>query len=153
MTTGFIAPEKLRETLQNILTNVIDLSLLGKQAHWNVVGPNFRSLHLAFDDVVDIARDASDDFAERMRAIGGIPDGRNQTVASQSALSQFPEGEVNGSKAVDLIVNAIEAVVGGMRKVFDDVDEADPTTADLLNDYIAKFEQQAWFLASVNREA
>lgn len=153
MTTGFVAPTHLREALQTILTNTLDLAMVGKQAHWNVVGPNFRSLHLAFDDVVDIARSGADDFAERLRAVGAIPDGRTATVAEATSLPAFPEGEINGSKAVELMVSSIETVVGHMRKVFDDVDAADPTSADLLNDYIASLEQQAWFLASVIREA
>lgn len=151
MTTGFVAPTDLRNTLQTVLVNLIDLSVAGKQAHWNVIGPNFRDLHLAFDEVVDIAREGSDEVAERMRAIQAVPDGRSGTVAEDTALPTFPAGEIAGREAVDLMVSAIEAVVSHMRKVFDDVDDADPTSADLLNDYIARLEQQAWFIASVNR--
>ena len=32
--------------LQQTLVDLIDLSLVAKQAHWNVVGRNFRSVHL-----------------------------------------------------------------------------------------------------------
>jgi hypothetical protein len=32
--------------LQSMLVELIDLALIGKQAHWNVEGPHFRSLHL-----------------------------------------------------------------------------------------------------------
>ena len=31
------------ETLQDTLADLIDLSLTAKQAHWNIVGPRFRS--------------------------------------------------------------------------------------------------------------
>nr|WP_306420756.1 ferritin-like domain-containing protein [Arthrobacter sp. JCM 19049] len=71
---GFVATEELRDALQSVLVNLIDLQLVGKQAHWNIVGPNFRDLHLNLDEVVDIARKGSDEIAERMRALHATPD-------------------------------------------------------------------------------
>lgn len=38
----------------------IDLQLVGKHAHWNIVGPNFRELHLNLDEVVAIARECAE---------------------------------------------------------------------------------------------
>jgi len=49
--------------LQATLAELIDLTLIGKQAHWNVVGPNFRSIHLQLDEIVDAARLSSDRVA------------------------------------------------------------------------------------------
>jgi len=33
--------------LQATLVELIALSLIGKQLHWNIVGPGFRELHLS----------------------------------------------------------------------------------------------------------
>ncbi|MCZ4141893.1 DNA starvation/stationary phase protection protein, partial [Escherichia coli] len=66
---GFVAPEVLRDSLQTVLVQLLDLQLVGKQIHWNVVGPNFRDLHQNLDEIVDIARRGSDEIAERMRAL------------------------------------------------------------------------------------
>ena len=38
--------------LQASLVDLVDLSLIGKQAHWNVIGKNFRSIHLQLDELV-----------------------------------------------------------------------------------------------------
>lgn len=38
--------ERTAEALQLCLFDLVDLALLGKQAHWNVVGAHFRSVHL-----------------------------------------------------------------------------------------------------------
>ena len=54
--------------LNRNLALAIDLERQAKQAHWNVVGTNFRDLHLQLDELVDFARGGSDTIAERMRA-------------------------------------------------------------------------------------
>ena len=64
------------EALQGALVDLVDLSLVAKQVHWNVVGPRFRSVHLQLDEVVSTARKHSDTVAERASAIGVTPDGR-----------------------------------------------------------------------------
>lgn len=149
---GFEAPASLAENLQAVLVDLTALSLVGKQAHWNIVGANFRDLHLNLDEVVSIARTGSDDVAERMRALWATPDGRPAVVAADSTLPQFPQGEVSTHEAIDLIVTAIDATVGTMRRVHDAVDEADPTSADILHEYIKSLEQQAWFIGAETRE-
>ena len=45
----------------------------------------------------------------------------------------------------------MEATVATMRTVHDEVDEADPTTADIFHEFIASLEQQAWFLSAETR--
>jgi starvation-inducible DNA-binding protein len=45
------AKQKSAAELQTVLVDLIDLGLQGKQAHWNVVGPQFRTLHLELDEV------------------------------------------------------------------------------------------------------
>ena len=53
---GFQPSQQLVQNLQRILVDLIELHLQGKQAHWNVVGTNFRDLHLQLDELVDFAR-------------------------------------------------------------------------------------------------
>ena len=140
----------LSNNLQAVLADLIELHIQGKQAHWNIVGTNFRDLHLQLDEIVDSARQFADDTAERMRALHALPDGRSSTVAESTSLAQFPEGLISTKDAIERIVAALEAAVGTMRKVHDEVDEEDPTTADLLHEFIAKLEQYAWMVNAEN---
>ena len=78
--------EAIGAELQDVLVELIDLSLLGKQAHWNLYGPNFRSLHLQLDELVDEWRTASDEVAERAVALGHSPDGQSRTIAERTEL-------------------------------------------------------------------
>jgi starvation-inducible DNA-binding protein len=148
----FYAPPSLPENLQKVLVDLIELHLQGKQAHWNVVGTNFRDLHLQLDEIVDAAREASDTIAERMRALNAIPDGRSDTVTASTTLPALPPAELNTTDTVDLVTTRIYAAVDTIRTVHDDVDAADPSSADLLHEIVDDMEKAAWMLKSENRK-
>jgi starvation-inducible DNA-binding protein len=131
------ASPTLTTNLQAVLVDLIELHVQGKQAHWNIVGTNFRDLHLQLDEIIEAAREFADDLAERMRALHALPDGRSSTVSKSTSLAEFPNGLINTKDAIERIVAALEAAVGTMRKVHDEVDEEEPTTADLLQAFIA----------------
>jgi starvation-inducible DNA-binding protein len=149
---NFTASPGLAADLQRVLVDLIELHLQGKQAHWNVIGTNFRDLHLQLDELVDAAREASDTLAERMRALDAVPDGRSDTVAATTSLPQFPADEQNTADVVDLVTNSVYAAVDTARDVHDDVDAADPSTADLLHQIIDTLEKLAWMIKAENRK-
>ncbi|KZE42937.1 Dps family protein [Microbacterium sp. T32] len=150
---GFQASEKLTDSLQAVLVDLIELSIQGKQAHWNVVGKNFRDTHLQLDEIIDAAREFSDTVAERMRSLHALPDGRSDTIAETTTLPEFPQGEVDTAEVVDLITERIDATVGTVRDVHDDVDEEDPTSADILHSILERLEQLSWMVSAENRVA
>lgn len=149
---GFTASPEFAAHLQQVLVDLIELHLQGKQAHWNVVGTNFRDLHLQLDELVDFARVGSDTIAERMRALDTVPDGRSDTVAATTSLPEFPAYERSTGDVVDLITVRIHAAVDTMRAVHDAVDAEDPTTADVLHQLIDGLEKLAWLIKSENRK-
>src|ERR1700752_2013030 len=149
---NFTASSSLVENLQRVLVDLVELHLQGKQAHWNVIGTNFRDLHLQLDELVDAARDASDTIAERTRALDSVPDGRSDTVAATTSLPQFPAHEVNTGDVVDLVTARTYATVDTIRDVHDAVDAVDPSTSDLLHEVIDSLEKLAWMIKSENRK-
>jgi starvation-inducible DNA-binding protein len=149
---NFTASSSLAENLQRVLVDLIELHLQGKQAHWNVIGTNFRDLHLQLDELVDSAREGSDTIAERMRALDAVPDGRSDTVAVTTTLLPFPAGERNTAEVVDLITSRTYAAVDTLRTVHDAVDAEDPSTADILHEQIDGLEKLAWLIKSENRK-
>lgn len=150
---GFQASEKLTDSLQAVLVDLIELSIQGKQAHWNVVGKNFRDTHLQLDEIIEAAREFSDTIAERMRSLHALPDGRSDTIAETTTLPEFPQGEVDTAEVVDLITERIDATVGTVREVHDDVDDEDPTSADILHSILERLEQLSWMVSAENRVA
>jgi starvation-inducible DNA-binding protein len=148
---GFTASTALAGNLQRVLVDLIALHMTAKQAHWNVVGPNFRDIHLLLDEITDTAREHSDTIAERMRALHAVADGRLKTVTQTTSLPDFPPGEKSTTEVVDLMTDQIQHLAATVRAVHDDVDREDPATADLLHAVIDDMEKQAWMMAMENR--
>ncbi|WP_371655062.1 MULTISPECIES: Dps family protein [unclassified Streptomyces] len=132
------------DALQGALVDLVDLSLVAKQVHWNVVGPRFRSVHLQLDEVVDTARLHSDTVAERAAALGVTPDGRAATVASSSAIGKVPTGWIKDGDAVRILVDALGAVITRMRERVGSTGDPDPVSQDVLIGLTADLEKHAW---------
>jgi starvation-inducible DNA-binding protein len=132
------------DALQGALVDLVDLSLVAKQVHWNVVGPRFRSVHLQLDDVVDTARQHSDTVAERASAVGVNPDGRSRTLAKTTAIDSVPDGWIKDVEAVRVLVDALRVVIDRMRERIEATDEPDPISQDILITLTADLEKHAW---------
>ena len=143
-------PTVARE-LQATLVDLIDLSLQGKQAHWNVIGKDFRSLHLHLDEMLAEYRLWSDEVAERLVTIGISPDGRASTVAGSTGVPAFPEGLVKDSEVVRLFVERLEKVALLMRERIKMVGDEDPITQDLFIQVGGGLEKQKWMVQAQMR--
>ncbi len=138
--------ESVSALLQANLTNLIDLALLMKQAHWCVVGPNFRSVHLQLDEIIETVRAASDEVAERISTLGIAPDGRSPVVASQSRLEDYPDGFVQVGATVRLVADAIKATIDELRNAIEKLAELDPVSEDLCIQITGPLEKHLWML-------
>lgn len=147
-------PDKEREiagtALQGTLVDLLDLSLVAKQAHWNLYGPRFRSIHLQLDEVVTTAREYADTVAERA-ALGVSPDGRAGTIAATSGLPEYAPGWTKDVDAVEALVKAFSAVIGRVRERIEATGPADAVTEDLLIGLAADLEKQSWMFQAENR--
>ncbi|MFF4716319.1 Dps family protein [Streptomyces eurythermus] len=138
------------EALQGALMDLVDLALTGKQIHWNIVGPRFRSIHLQLDEVVASARAHSDTVAERASALGVPPDGRAVTVASGSGIKTAPAGWIKDTDAVSAMVDALGSVITRMRERVTATEAPDPVSQDLLIAITADLEKHHWMFQAEN---
>jgi starvation-inducible DNA-binding protein len=132
------------EALQGALVDLIELSLVAKQAHWNLVGRNFRSIHLALDEVVDSSRLFMDTVAERAIAVGVNPDGQTHALAQQSKVAPLEVGYVQVDKVIAYVVDVLAPMIARFRERMEATESADPVTQDLLIAIIAELEKTHW---------
>ena len=62
--------EAIADGLKKVLADSYTLYLQTHNFHWNVTGPQFRELHLMFEEHYTELAVAVDDIAERIRTIG-----------------------------------------------------------------------------------
>lgn len=134
--------------LQSNLSDLIDLSLQGKQAHWNLVGPHFRSVHLELDEIIAAARNGSDEVAERIATLGASPDGRVGQVDSETRLDAFPGGFQTVEATVTAYSDRLALTIEGLRTSIATLDDLDPISQDMLISISSQFEKQLWMLQS-----
>lgn len=138
------------EALQGALLDLVDLSLVAKQLHWNVHGPRFRTLHFQLDEVVDTARAYSDTVAERAAALGIPPDGRAPSVTNGSTLERVAPGPQRDTEVVRVMLAALATLVGASRERMASVSGVDPVTEDVFIRLTADLEKHRWMFAAEN---
>jgi starvation-inducible DNA-binding protein len=132
------------KALQGTLVDLVDLHLMAKQAHWNVTGRFFRSVHQQLDELVTTARNFADEVAERSAALGVPPDARARTVAEDSNVPDIHKGWKDTREVVEHVVEALGKVIQRIRARIDETDKTDQVTHDLLTGLSHSLEKAHW---------
>jgi starvation-inducible DNA-binding protein len=135
-------------TLQKLLPELVALSLDAKQAHWNVTGPGFLSLHALTDEIAADARSWADRIAERAVAAGvdhGFAvDARPGTVAGVAGL--FATGRLTDHEAITDLIVTIERVASIARDALGDLERTDPFAHNLTLEILEGLDRYRWML-------
>ena len=134
------------DLLQQTLVELIDLALQAKQAHWNVVGPNFKPLHEQLDEFTHEYRAWYDEVAERLAAIGVAPDGRSTTVAANTPLDQLPVGQLADRDVLAAFDERIALVARAVNKRAEEIGEHDLPSQDMLIAIATGLDKQLWMI-------
>lgn len=137
--------EANRKALQPILAGLISLSLDVKQLHWNVVGPNFRAVHLQLDEIYALVQDSIDSVAERLSTTGHSPQGTAKTAAEADGIS-LPQGFIQDRDALELASVRVKETANSIRDLMAPIEDVDTVTADLLHTVCDGLEKQHWML-------
>lgn len=143
--------EAIAEGLKHLLADSYTLYLQTHNFHWNVTGPQFRELHLMFEEHYTELAVAVDDVAERIRTLGVAAPGTYKAFAELSAIEEV-DGVPEASEMVSLLLKAHEQVVKTCRDVLVKAQEADDeSTAALVSDRMRVHEKTAWMLRALHQ--
>ena len=138
--------EGVGQELQATLLELLDLSLIGRQLHWTVVGPLFGPLHLQLDELVESWRELSDTVAERAVALGFIPDGQAEAVAAESQLAPVARDSLEDHVVVRDLTHRVAEVSERVRNRMNRLGDADVASQDVLIEVVRELEKQQWML-------
>lgn len=141
--------ENIANGLSNLLADSYTLYLLTHNFHWNVTGPQFRELHLMFEEHYTELATAVDEIAERIRTLGFPAPGSYKAFAELSSIAEV-EGVPSAAQMITLLTLAHEQVVVTCRQVLKTAQNADDeSSASLISDRMAIHEKTAWMLRSM----
>ncbi|SDM24868.1 MULTISPECIES: Dps family protein [Maricaulis] len=116
--------------------------------HWNVTGPRFHDLHLLFEQQYNELWLATDDIAERVRALDFKAPASYAAMAAAATVNSEGKAQKADVMIADLL-RGHEAVVATIRKALElAAEHGDDATADVLSPRLTTHEKYAWMLRS-----
>ncbi len=139
----------IAEGLKSLLADSYTLYLQTHNFHWNVTGPQFRELHLMFEEHYTELATAVDEIAERIRTLGVAAPGTYKAFAEYSSVKEI-EGVPPANDMVGILMQGHEQVVRTARRILVVAQEAaDESTASLVSDRMREHEKTAWMLRAM----
>ena len=141
--------QKVAEGLKILLASSYTLYLQTHNFHWNVTGPQFRELHLLFEEQYTELATAVDEIAERIRTLGDTAPGTYKAFAELSVVKEI-EGTPSAPHMVETLQAAHEHVVKVSRTILKTAQEADDeSSVALISDRMRVHEKTAWMLRAM----
>ena len=142
---------QIAEGLKRLLADSYTLYLQTHNFHWNVEGPQFRELHLMFEEHYTELAMAVDEVAERIRTLDVAAPGTYKEFARLSSIEEV-DGVPDGRTMVDLLTKGHEQVVKTCRDVLRLAQAGDDeSSAALASDRMRIHEKTAWMLRALNK--
>ena len=142
---------EIADGLKKLLADSYTLYLQTHNFHWNVTGPQFRELHLMFEEHYTELSVAVDDIAERIRTLDIAAPGTYKEFAALSSITEV-EGVPSSEQMVKLLTQGHEQVIRTCRNVLKTAQQADDeSTASLVSDRMRLHEKTAWMLRATQK--
>lgn len=141
--------EQLAMHLVGVLADTYTLYNSTQVCHWNVEGPNFKSLHDLFEEQYTDLAGAVDMIAERLRAIDYYTPGTLADLRASTRVEQ-PESFRDTTAMIRHLIEGNQLTAHRLRATLQAAeDQADEATADMLIERLRVHEKSIWMLRSL----
>ena len=138
------------EQLGKLLADEFVLYTKTLNAHWNVEGPDFHSMHVYFEAQYKQLQELVDTVAERMRVLGHYAPGTMKKFLALTHLTEFSEAKNDSLSYIKELLKDHESIIEYIRGNIetDAEDFKDATTSDFITGIAEEHEKMAWMLRS-----
>lgn len=144
---GDNAKKALIDSMNGLLADYFTLYLKTKNYHWHVAGPQFRDLHLMFDEQAAELFALTDIIAERVRKNGGDTLTGIGAIAGKASIKDDDRSKIEAMEMVRNLRDDNLKLVEAIRAVKAAATAAgDNATEGAADDWTDQAEQRAWFL-------
>ena len=139
---------ELVTALNGALADTFALYVKTKNFHWHVAGPNFRDLHLMFDDQAGQLIGIVDDIAERVRKNDELTLTSIGAIQAQSDIKDQDKATLGADAMIAELIADNRKLHDRLIAVKDASDSAgDNATNGMVDDWIDQCEERIWFLS------
>ncbi|TYC85075.1 Dps family protein [Novosphingobium sp. BW1] len=140
----------LIDSLNGLLADTFALYIKTKSFHWHVKGPQFRDLHLLFDEQAGQVQALIDDIAERVRKQGGTTLTSPDSIVAKTKIAPQDATSIDAMAMVKELMEDNLSYVARLREVKAAANEAgDNATDGIVDDWTDQAEERAWFLREI----
>lgn len=138
------------ELLNKDLSDSYLLLIKTKKYHWDVTGPEFRSLHELWEEQYQTLTESIDAIAERVRQLGNFPVGTAEGFLQYASIKEATTEVPPSDQMVANLVDDHEQIIRTLREHIDRCSDEfhDEGTADFLTGLMEGHEEMAWMLRS-----
>lgn len=142
------ARQKIATILSHLVADEFVLYTKTRNAHYNVEGIDFHSIHLYFESIYSELEENVDSVAERIRHLGHYAPSSLKDYLKLTHLTEERDNEGNDSKSwIKDLLKDQEAIIIYLRENIGKIEELnDDGTADFLTGLMESHEKMAWML-------
>lgn len=150
MTTTDNASKALVDSLNTLLADYFALYLKTKNFHWHVRGPQFRDLHLLFDEQAAELFALTDLIGERVRKNGAATLTSISAIADKTRIKPQDDATLSAEAMIAELRDDNAALVAALRETKALAGAAgDNATDGAIDDWTDQAQQRVWFLSSL----
>ncbi len=141
------------KNLQQVNQYLADLSVWNVKLHnlhFNVTGPQFKSIHEYLESIYDEAFEYFDAVAEHVKMQGQFPLVNSAEYAKLTKIEELGQEDIPQAKVIDILLKDFKYMndqAVAIREAADE--EGDFLLVSMMEDHVAYYVKQIWFIESM----
>ena len=141
------------KNVQQVNQYLADLSVWNvkfNNLHFNVTGPQFKSIHEYLESIYDEAFEYFDAVAEHVKMQGQFPLVNSAEYAKLTKIEELGQEDIPQAKVIDILLQDFKYMndqAVAIRAAADE--EGDFLLVSMMEDHVAYYVKQIWFIESM----